>query len=139
MSKHQTGATLAEIAHITDAPARTQVDRSFGLPGRLYGATVALYLAFLGVMSAAFMNAELAIPMAVFAGFVVIAFALAGTWVTMGPANPTRQMDWGRFHDFGIETATGRLTAGQASVQVLILPVLILFWGVCVALIRALI
>lgn len=145
MSKHLTPAALADIAAIARPPVAptaitpVTVDRSFGLPARLYVATVGLYLVFLAVMSAAFMNAELVIPMAIFAGFIVIAFALAAKWVTMTPASTTRQPDWGRFRDFGIMTATGRLTAFEASVQVLVMPVLVLFWGVCVALIRALI
>ena len=37
----------------------------------------------------------------------------------------------------GIQTATGPLSGGAALVQVLILPALILFWGVCVAVIVA--
>ena len=37
----------------------------------------------------------------------------------------------------GIQTLSGHLTAAEASIQVLMLPVLILFWGVSVAVIVA--
>lgn len=42
-----------------------------------------------------------------------------------------------QFRKHGIATATGRLSATEASIQVLMLPVLILFWGVAVAIIAA--
>jgi hypothetical protein len=90
-------------------------------------------------MTAAFGEAGLVIPMAVMAGFVVIAFGLAGKWASMEPHNDTAALTWGQFSNRGIETNTGHLTAGEASVQVLILPVLILLWGICGAAISALV
>lgn len=126
---------------IVEAPiqpvGRTQVDRSFGLPNRLYVATVGLYLTFIGVMAGLFLNPELAIPMVIFAGFVILAFGLAGRWTRMEPANGSAAPDWAAFRAQGIETLSGRLTAGEATVQVLLLPVLILGWGLAVALIVA--
>lgn len=120
------------------SPSLASVDRGFGLPTGLYLATVALYLGFIGVMAASFLNPELAIPMVIFAGFVVFAFALAGYWTRMKPANDTAPPDWAQFRARGIETSSGRLTAGEATVQVLLLPVLILGWGLAVAVIVAL-
>lgn len=118
--------------------ARTSVDRSFGLPTVLYIATVALYLAFISVMAGLFLNPELAIPMVIFAGLVILAFGLAGCWTRMKPTNDSAPADWAAFRANGIETSSGRLTAGEATIQVLILPVLILGWGLAVALIVAL-
>jgi hypothetical protein len=113
------------------------VDRSFGLPTGLYVATVCLYLAFIGVMAGVFLNPELAIPMAVFAGFVLMAFGLAGAWTKMKPDHDTAPPSWGQFASRGIDTLSGRLTANEAAVQVLLLPVLILGWGLAVAVIVA--
>jgi len=138
MAQHISQQDLTRIASVTDAPARTRVDRNFGLPTGLYVATVALYLAFLGLMTALFANGDLAIPLAVMAGFIVLFFGLGGVWTTMKPDNDTHPMTWGQFSARGIETLSGRLTAGEAAAQVLILPVLILGWGCAIAVIVAL-
>lgn len=137
MAQHISQQELTRIASITDAPARTKVDRNFGLPTGLYVATVALYLAFLGLMTTLFANGELAIPLAVMAGFIVLFFGLCGLWTKMKPENDTHPMTWGQLSARGIETLSGRLTASEAAAQVLILPVLILGWGCAIAVIVA--
>jgi hypothetical protein len=137
MSQRLTVIELAELATISERPVLTKVDRNFGLPTGLYVATVGLYLGFVAVMGAAFINPELAIPMVIFAGFIIVGFGVAGYWAKMGPENDTRPLSWGQFSRHGIETATGRLGAREATVQVLILPVLILAWGMMIALIAA--
>ncbi len=106
------------------------VDRNFGLPTALYVLTACGYLGFLGVMALAVGNPGLAIPMAIFVTFIVMAFGVCAQWVRMKPDNPTRALGWDRFQHEGIMTATGRLSASQATVQVLILPALILCWGI---------
>ncbi|MCT2398277.1 hypothetical protein [Novosphingobium mangrovi (ex Huang et al. 2023)] len=133
MSKYLSQEDLQDIAVVTDTPARTGIDRNFGLPGGLYVATVGLYLGFIGLMAALFLNPELAIPMVLFAGFVVFAFGLAGYWAKMKPDNDSAPMSWGQLAARGIDTLSGRLTAGEAAIQVLTLPVLILGWGLAVA------
>ena len=129
---------LSRIASITDAPARTRVDRNFGLPTGLYAATVGLYLAFLGLMGTLFANPHLGIPIAIMAGFIVLFFGLCGLWTKMNPENPTVPMTWGQLSSRGIQTLSGHLTAGEAAAQVLVLPVLILGWGCAIAVIVAL-
>ena len=138
MSLHHATADLADIATISANPKQTQVDRNFGLPTGLYVGTVAGYLAFLGIMSSLFMTGELAIPMVIFTLFIVMAFGLCAVWSRMQPDNPTRPLSWGQFSNFGIMTASGPLSAWEATAQVLLLPVLIVFWGVCIGLIVAL-
>ena len=137
MSQQISATDLHAIAMTSDAPPRTRVDRNFGLPTGLYAATVGLYLAFVGLMATLFANPELGIPLVIFAGFIVFGFGLAGYWAKMQPDNPTAPLTWGQFSTRGIQTLTGPLDASQATVQVLILPVLILFWGACIALIVA--
>ncbi len=138
MSERIATQELNQVATVTSAPVQTRVDRNFGLPTGLLLAAAALYLFFLATLTAMFGNAELIIPMTVMMGFVVIAFGLAGKWAAMKPENDTRPLSWGQFSNRGIQTMTGPLTAGEASVQVLILPVLIVFWGLCIAVIAAL-
>ena len=137
MSKHIATPALAEAAAVSAEPARTRVDRNFGLPTGLYVATVVCYLAFVGLMGVLFANPGLAIPLVIFAGIIIAAFGVAGWWAAMQPENDTRPLTWGQFANRGVQIETGPLTAGQASVQVLILPVLILFWGVSIAVIVA--
>jgi len=129
---------LEKIATVSTALVRTKVERNFGLPNGLYVATVGLYLAFIGLMATLFLNPELVIPMVVFAGFIVFSFGLAGFWTKMKPGNDTSPLSWGQFASRGIETLSGRLTAGEAATQVLILPVLVLAWGAAIAVIVAL-
>lgn len=137
MSEHLTQQQLQSLAMVTEAPniATTQVDRSFGLPAVIFRATAGLYLAFIGVMAVTFLDAELALPMAIIAGFLLIGFGLVGLWATLQPDNaaPT----WGRFAERGFETLSGRLTMREAAVQILMLPVLILSWALAIAVIVA--
>lgn len=138
MSQNIPQQQLQRIAAVTDAPPRTRVDRNFGLPTALYTVTVGLYLGFIGLMAALFLNPELAIPLAVIAGFIVFAFLLAGQWARMKPENDTSPLTWGQLGARGIDTLSGRLTASEAAIQVLTLPVLILGWGLAVAVVVAL-
>ncbi|MFA7596896.1 MAG: hypothetical protein WCY92_11120 [Novosphingobium sp.] len=130
MSNQITREQIAAKAVIHDqARAPTVVDRSFELPAPLYAATVACYLGFIGIMALGFGAPALAIPLAIFAISIVAGFAIPLIWVRMNPENHSRSLDWGRFSARGIQTFTGRVTAGQAAAQVLVLPVLILLWG----------
>lgn len=137
MSKHLTAAELQQVATATSAPVRTRVDRSFGLPSGLYFATVGLYVAFMAVMTLGFHNPELMLPLAVITGSIIFGFGLTRAWARMKPDNDTVTPTWGRFNNSGVQTASGHLTAFEASAQVLILPVLILGWGIATAIIAA--
>lgn len=138
MAEHISQQDLARIAAISDAPVLTKVDRTFGLPTGLYVATVAAYFGFLLVMAAAVMNPGLVIPMAICALFIVAAFGVPTVWARMEPDADGKALTFDQFRRRGIQTLTGHLTASEASVQVLILPVLILAWGIACAAIIAL-
>lgn len=127
--------TPAPLAAIADH--QVAVVRSFDLPTRLFGATVALYFAFLGVMAATFADKGLAIPMAIFAITIAMAFGTPAMWVRMQPGHAAKPTSWNAFMRDGIETLTGRLDGAGAAAQVLVLPVLILGWGLIVATIVA--
>lgn len=132
---------LASQADVHDEPARapTTVDRTFELPAGLYIATVSLFLGFLALMAITFPNPELAIPMVIFAFFIVAGFGIPTIWATMRPENPDKPKSWSRFQAEGIMTGTGRTSASAATIQVLILPVLIFLWGVAAVWIAALV
>jgi len=146
MAERLTKPQIAERAIIHEAPAvqapakvPMAVDRSFELPTALYALTAFGYLTFLGLTALAFGNPGLILPMAVFVTFIVMAFGVNAMWVRMKPENAPRPLSWGRFVANGVRTHTGPVTAAQASVQVLILPALIVAWGFAVVTIAALV
>jgi hypothetical protein len=143
MSKHIDTVQLAKKATILTAPQASsdsahQVDRSFEMPTALYGATVGLYLAFLGIMFAGFYSPGLIVPMAIFVVFVVGGFGVPSLWVRIKPETKQRAMTMGEFGQKGIMTNTGLLAPRDATIQMLILPVLIVIWGIAVVTIAAL-
>ena len=140
MSKHLPREIIAEQAAIVAAPRhRHEVDRTFELPKALYGATVALYLGFIAVMAAGLSSPGLAIPMAIFAFFVIAGFGVPTIWTRLAPQTVSKPMSWAKLRRDGIGTATGRVGAGGAAVQMLILPVLIFCWGVAMVTVAALV
>lgn len=124
-------------AEVPALRAPQQVDRSFELPTTLYALTAAGYLGFLVLTAAAFGNPELILPMAIFFIFIGMFFGVPAMWMRMKPENPQRPTGWDRFVRDGIQTATGRMRAKDAAIQVLILPALILVWGFAVVTIAA--
>lgn len=121
-------------ARIVEAPVNApvqdvEVDRSFGLPTALFATTVACYLGFLAIMAGAFGNPGLIIPMAIFAFFIVAGFGVP-TIFTRLKGNDSKPLTQGQFEHEGIMTHTGRLAPRDATIQVLILPVLLVCWGI---------
>lgn len=140
MSKQVQDLIARGEARIVDAPLRNipARDRSFGLPGALYGVTVACYLGFVGITAMAFANPALAIPMTIIALFVVAGFGVPAIWTRL-KGNDSKPLTLGQFESFGIVTHTGKLLPRDAAVQVLLLPVLVLFWGLTAATIAAIV
>lgn len=141
MAEQLPRAALAAHATIHAAPpaavAQPPVDRTFELPVGLYGTTVALYLGFVATMAIGFGAPALAIPMAVIVLTIVAGFGIPTIWTRLSPDSGQQPKTAGRFAHDGIATASGRSSARDASVQVLILPVLIFFWGIAVVIIAA--
>lgn len=135
--------TIAQHAELHDAIPATQhqvvVNRTFELPRALYGLTVGCYFGFLIVTGLAFANPALILPMAVITLLVIAGFGIPAIWTRLAPEAPVKAMGWAKFQRDGIRTVTGHNTAGQATVQVLILPVLILVWGLAVVTIAAIV
>jgi len=142
MAERLTREFVAEHAFIHEAPlvrAPTTVDRSFELPAALFIGTAGCYLGFLATMAVGFGNPHLILPMAIFVTFMVMAFAVPAMWMRMKPDNEQSLTSWSRFSREGIMTAFGPSTAGAATIQVLILPVLIFLWGIATVIIAALV
>jgi hypothetical protein len=140
MSKHIVREDLAARAIVREeARAPHQVDRTFELPTVLYGTTVGLYLGFFAVMAAGFASPGLIIPMVIFALFVVAGFGVPMVWARLAPETKSRALTMGQLRHSGIQTHTGRLSGRDAVVQMLILPALILLWGLATVTIAALV
>lgn len=126
-------AKATPIAAPVIAPRYAGPARSFDLPPRLHVATVGTYLVYLAVMAAAFGGGENSIPLVICAIIVAACFLTPALWAKMQGPLAAPAADWDDFAELGIQTATGRLKARDAIAQVMILPVLILIWGLCTA------
>ena len=118
---------------------RSCEDRSFELPTGLYLTMAGLFLAFIAVTTIGFAAPELAVPAGVFVAFIAAFFTVPALWVGMKPDNATKPLDWKRFLRQGVDTATGHCEPAEAAIQMLILPTLILLWGIAVVVIASLV
>ena len=140
MSKHLTRQLVADQAIVREEFRQpVEVDRSFEMPKALYGATVALYLGFIAVMGVGLQSPGLVIPMAIFAIFIIAGFGVPAIWTRLEPDHAHRQMRLDALMRRGIATHTGHLAGRDAVVQMLILPVLILLWGLATITIAAMV
>ena len=127
------GQALATPAAEAQPNIRQDVDRSFEMPTALYGATVALYLGFIAILGLGLSTPELALPMAIFAIFIVGLFGAPALWLRAGANAPeVKAKSVGALMRQGIMTNTGLLKGRDAAVQMMILPVLIVVWAMTV-------
>lgn len=140
MSKQVHDIIESGAARIVEAPVegRNEVDRSFGLPAAIYGAMVGCYLGFLAIAAVTFGNPALAIPLVIFAVAIIAGFGVPTLWTRLKD-NPGAPPTMGEFARDGVMTHTGRLSASEAAIQILTLPVLVVVWGVVAFIIAALV
>ncbi|MGQ0589922.1 MAG: hypothetical protein ACT4N8_10400 [Sphingosinicella sp.] len=99
--------------------------------------TIGAYFAFLAIMAAAFMNAELILPFAIFFIYVAMAFGTPALWARIAPRPEGRFASWAEFRADGVEIETGHIGSGAAIAQVLVLPILVAGWALAIAIIVA--
>jgi hypothetical protein len=114
-------------------------DRNFGLPTPILLGVFGLFMAYLAVMSIGFMADMLVLPMVVNVIFVAAFAYVPAKWALMKPAKSDRALRWSELRESGIDTLTGRTSGTGAAVLVLLLPFLILCWGIAVVTIAALV
>ena len=140
MSKHIPRQIIADHAAVQDTlPFTPEADRSFNLPTGLYVTTAGLYFAFLGIMAMGLSSPGLIVPMGIFVVFLTAFFGIAVLFVKIDPEASSKIIRWSQFRSHGIATLTGRLHMKDAVIQMLILPVLIVMWGLVVTTIAALV
>ena len=117
------------------APPGTRAcdDQSFELPGRVYAAMAVMFTGFIAVLSLAFRGGHMAVAYGVIFAFIAAFFALPAMF------QPKQGLSWSMFRYRGVQTATGRSSAAEATALVLLLPFLILCFGIAVATIAALV
>ncbi|WP_343344822.1 hypothetical protein WJT74_11025 [Sphingomicrobium sp. XHP0239] len=114
-------------------------DRNFGLPVAIHATYFGLFLAYLGVMFVGFYEPQMILPMAIFVIFTVGFYVVPMLWTGMKPGNDSRALRMDELMAHGIATHTGLCKGRDALVQALILPVLILGWGIAVVSIAAIV
>lgn len=114
-------------------------DRNFGLPPVLLLGVFGFFFAYLTVMWVGFAADGLVLPMVVNFIFVAAFAFVPAKWATMKPEHRNRALDMAHFRAVGIETETGRTSAREATTLVLLLPACILFWGIAMTTIAALV
>ena len=141
MTRRLSHAELLATQQIVAPPSpRACTDRGFELPTGIYVAMAAMFLGFVGVLSFAFRNPEMAVPFGVFVAFIAAFFTVPGLWARMKPDDSrTPARDWSRFMTEGVMTATGHSSGAEAAVLALLLPFLILCFAIAVAVIAALV
>lgn len=120
----------AAIGHNRPAP------HVFDLHPMLHVAVFGGFFVYLGIMWSAFADPGLAIPFVIFAFFIAAFFVVPAIWAWMAPAAGARE-SWADFLREGMDTGSGRLSAGSAVAQVMIMPAMLILWGLAVAVIRA--
>lgn len=131
-------AQLDAIARIVEVPrVDRETDRTFGLPTRLYVLTGAAYFSFVAVMAAAFSAPGMVVPIGICLIYLTMFFAVPALWPRINPPSRSSALGWNRFRRDGIITATGRISATDATLQVLVLPTMILSFGLVVAVVAA--
>ena len=113
-------------------------DQTFELPTGLYIAMAMMFAGFVAVLSIAF-SGDMAVSFGVIFFFLGAFFAVPALFPRMAPEGRRSALRWAEFLDRGIDTATGRTSAGSATVLVLVLPFLILCFAIAVSIIAALV
>ena len=140
MTTRQLHHILAGQADIVAPPAPLACeDRTFELPAPILVGVFALFMGFMAVMSLGFMAEGLVIPMAVNVIFIAAFAYVPAKWALMKPAKCDRAKSWAELREQGLETPTGRTSAGEAATLVLLLPACVFFWGIAVVTIAALV
>lgn len=118
---------------IVAAPAeRACTDQSFELPSGLYVAMALFFAGFVAVLGLGFRGGHMAVVYGVIFAFIAAFFAIPAMFPAMAP-DRKKALSWTMFRMRGIQTATGRTSAAEATTLVLLLPFLIFCFGMAVA------
>ena len=138
MTVHQPYAIFQENVRPAAAPLRrNRGERTFDLHPAVHAMVIGAYFAFAGILCAAFMGKDLVVPAAIFAIGIAALFLTPGLWARVNPDDGLRKQSWAEFMQEGVDCITGRLTAGQALAQILVLPGLMVSLALVFAVVKA--
>ena len=123
---------IARDEMVAAPAARACDDQNFELPTGLYITMAMLFGGFIAVLSLAFRGGHMAVAYGVIFAFIAAFFAVPAMFPGMAPSRK-KALSWAMFRMRGVHTATGRSTAGEATVLVLLLPFLIFCFGMTIA------
>ncbi|HEX5237960.1 MAG TPA: hypothetical protein VFW39_05800 [Sphingomicrobium sp.] len=138
-ARHKPEVLIARDEIVAAPALRACDDQSFELPGRLYVAMATMFVGFIAVLAFSFRGSHMAVAYGVIFAFLGAYFAIPAIFPQMKPEGRTKALSWAVFRYKGIQTATGRATATEATVLVLLLPFLILCFGIAIATIASLV
>jgi hypothetical protein len=139
MSGRQTREQLLGFQEIVAAPSRRACeDQTFEIPVGVYVAMGLMFAGFIAVLSFAFSDGHMAVGYGIIFTFLGAFFAVPALFPAMAPQS-SKALSWFDFRHRGIATATGSTSAREATILVLILPFLILCFGIAVAVIAQLV
>ena len=136
MTTRQTSEVLSTRNELVAPPTpRACDDQSFELPTGIYVAMALMFAGFVGVLALGFSGGHMSVAYGVIFAFIAMFFAIPAAFP--GMADSKSALSWPGFRMRGIATATGRSTARDATVLVLLLPSLIFFFGIAVTIIAS--
>ena len=138
MTVHQPFAQFQEDIRPVALPLRrNRGERTFELHPAVHFMVIGAYFAFAGILCLTFMGENLIVPAAIIAIGIASLFVTPGLWAWVNPDDGLRKQSWGEFMTEGVECITGRLTAGQALAQILVLPALMVGLALVFAVVKA--
>jgi Flp pilus assembly protein TadB len=137
MSIHIPAREIEQQAQIVTAPLkRNRGERVFDLHPAVHFALLGLYLAFAGILMTAFMGEHLIVPAVIIIVGILSLFVTPGLWARVA-GDDLRKRSFAEFLQEGVDCITGRLTAGQALAQIMVLPALMVGLALVFAVIKA--
>ena len=139
MADRQTKEQLFARGEVVAAPGdRACMDQCFELPAGIYVAMISMFTGFIAVLGLAFRGGHMEVVVGVILAFIAAFFAIPTIFPAVaGDKSTKKALSWFEFRTRGIQTATGHSTAREATVLVLLLPFLILCFGIAVVSIAA--
>jgi hypothetical protein len=140
MSGRKTREKLLLSGEIVAAPVkRACEDQTFELPVAIYVTMAAMFVGFILVLSSVLRGGHMGIAYGVIFAFIAAFFAVPTLFPRVAPSSSAKALSLFEFGHRGLATATGRASARDATILVLLLPFLILCFGIAIALMAALV
>ena len=111
----------------------TGEQRHFEIPARMWYTMIVCYGLFLALMFAALGGGYSTLILVVAAGFVAMFFGTSKAMLKQGPLQPRSPLDRGNFR---LPTLGGEMKEREVAIQMLIVPVCAVFFGIAICVIR---